>query len=91
MRATETALLYPQVGDCYTHAFAFWSYVVKVTKKQVWVVMGQAPCDFPYDGTLSVWTHEAFAKQMGDHGYQLLMREVSVKGWYEHFVSSHAR
>lgn len=86
---THLAMTHPKVGDRFQEFFSYWVYVVKVTRKRVWIMYASCPCEFPKDGKLEKLSRQEFIKKYSYDGpdmkdkywIQLCDRDNNVKGW----------
>lgn len=88
---THKAFCKPKKGDRFQEMYSCWMYVVKVTKKFVYVMTASAPCTFPEDAELEKMTREQYKtrwqyghssrKKIPGYSYALCDRGNKVAGW----------
>lgn len=85
--ATWAALNDPQVGDRFHEMYSWWMFVVAVDGFTVTTLAASAPCTFPDDGQVKVWSRAEFVSgncysSMPDTPtIQLVGRGYAVAGW----------
>lgn len=88
---THKAFCRPKKGDRFHEMYSCWMYVVKVTKKFVYVMMASAPCTFPDDAEIEKLTREKYKirwrydpksrEKVPGYSYTLCDRGNKVAGW----------
>jgi hypothetical protein len=68
-------------GDRFTEMYCFWLYILKTTKKSVWIASASVPCEFPDDAEIEEISKDDFKKRFT--WIWLVDRSNDVKGWLE--------
>jgi hypothetical protein len=66
-------------GDRFTEMYAFWMYILKVTKNYIYTINASAPCTFPDDGKVEKLTRKEFLTKF--YFVYLVDRGNDVNGW----------
>lgn len=78
---TELFLEKPKVGDRYTEFYCFWGYVLFVSPFILITIESVAPCEFPKDGNIVIYTRKSFKSHFFSWYVDNSKKDISIDWW----------